>query len=208
MFGNRLKKLAIAAGVCVAAMAFAYQASAKLVLDGQTISSKGIIQNGQLYVPASDVAKALGKNYAFNAATKTGTISDGGGANQNDGVSGNVGEWLTNGRTRMKLEPGFTDKDDRKLLSFEFRNGEKKPKDFHFGYVQTDYTLYDEDGNSKQGELEGSEAYAASLQPAAMQRIKVWYRFGDDFKPVRLVVTLGTQISGNPAKVEVFRIKL
>lgn len=202
------KRILVVGAVGLAALAVAYQAGAKLVLDGQTISTKGIVQNGQLYVPAADVAKALGKNYSYNAATKTGSMADGGGANQNDGVSGNVGEWLTNGRTRMKLDSGFTTRDDKKLLSFEFRNGEKKPKSFHFGYVDTDYILYDEDGNSKQGELDGNEAYNATLQPAAMQRIKVWYRFEDDFKPVRLVVTLGTQISGNPAKVEVFRIKL
>jgi hypothetical protein len=186
----------------------AYQASAKLTLDGTTISTRGIVQNGQLYVPAADVAKALGKSYAFNAASKTGTISDSGGATQNQGVSGKVGEWITNGRTRVKLDPGFTENGDKKLLSFEFRNGEKKAKSYNFGFGDTDYILYDAEGNSKEGELEGSEAYSVDLQPAAMQRIKVYYRFGDDFKPVRLVITLGTQISGNPDKKEVFRIQL
>lgn len=181
---------------------------AKLTLDGQTISTRGIVQGGQLFVPAADVAKALGKTYAYNAGTKTGTIADGGGASQNDGVSGKVGDWLTNGRTRIKLEPGFTEGDGKKFLTFEVRNGEKKLKDYHFGFTVTDYVLYDEQGNSKAGELEGSEAYSVGLQPAAMQRFKVYYRFEDDFKPVRLVVTLETQISGNPAKNEVFRIKL
>lgn len=208
MSGKLSKRIVVVCGVGLAALAVAYQAGAKLVLDGQTISTKGIVQNGQLYIPASDVAKALGKSYAYNSATKTGSITDGGGATQNDGVNGNADEWLTNGRTRVKLNSGFEDKDGKKLLSFEFRNGEKKPKSYNFGFPQTDYILYDEDGNSKEGELEGGEAYSVGIQPAAMQRIKVWYRFGDDFKPVRLVVTLGTQISGNPAKVEVFRIKL
>lgn len=192
---------------CGAAMA-SFQASGRLILDGTTISTRGIVQNGQLYVPAADVAKALGKGYAYNAASKTGTISDTGGVNQNEGVSGKVGEWLTNGRTRVKLEPGFTEKDNKKLLSFEFRNGEKKAKSYNFGYTATDYILYDSEGNSKEGELDGTEAYSVDLQPAAMQRIKVWYRFEDDFKPVRLVVTLVTQISGNPAKQEVFRVSL
>ena len=195
--------------LAIGAIAIAALQSGKLVLDGQTISTRGIVQNGQLYVPASDVAKALGKSYAYNAATKTGNISDSGGANQNEGASGNVGEWITNGRTRVKLEPGFTDGErGKKLLSFEFRNAEKKVKSFNFGYTATDYILYDAEGNSKEGELEGSEAYSVDLQPAAMQKIRVYYKFEDDFKPVRLVITLGTQISGNPAKQETFRIKL
>lgn len=204
-----MKRFALALGlVSFGAIAWSMFQGAKLVLDGQTISTRGIVQGGQLYVPASDVAKALGKSYAYNAGTKTGSIADGGGTNQNDGVSGNAGDWLTNGRTRIKLEPGFTEKDNKKLISFEVRNGEKKLKNYKFGYVATDYILYDEEGNSKEGELEDRDAYSVDLQPAAMKRFKVYYKFDESFKPVRLVVILGTQISGNPAKDEVFRIKL
>src|SRR5688500_1944936 len=120
-----MKRFAIAIGlVSVCALAWSMVQGAKLVLDGQTISTRGIVQGGQLYVPAADVAKALGKSYAYNAGSKTGSISDGGGANQNQGSSGNVGEWTTNGRTRIKLEPGFTEDGKKKLLTFEVRNGE------------------------------------------------------------------------------------
>jgi hypothetical protein len=203
----------IIGSIALASVAAAsYQAAGKLILDGTTISTRGIVQNGQLYVPAADVAKALGKAYAYNSANRTGTISDAGGASQNLGPSGNVGEFITNGRTRIKLDPGFTDVQTpagiEKHVTFEVRNGEKIRKSYSFGFGTTDYTLYDEQGNSKEGELVGTEFYSIWLQPAAMQRFKVKYKFGEDFKPVRMVVVLTTQLSGNPVKMETFRIKL
>lgn len=184
------------------------QANARLVIDGQTVSTRGIVQNGQLYVPAADVAKALGKTYAFNAGSRTGTITTPGGANQRDGASGMVGEWITSPITRLKVDAGLTQEGRFHWQSFEIRNAEKSAKIFRFGFATTEYVLYDKDGNSVKGKSVGSDVYSVTIQPAAMKTVRVRYELPAGFEAVRAVYTITTQVSGSPSKREVFRISM
>lgn len=182
------------------------QSGIKVTLDGKPLSSRGFVRDGQVYIPASDVAKALGKSYAYDKAKKTARLGTAGGTVQSTGVDGKAGETLFNGVTRLTVGTQFIPGDPYTLLDFEARNGENKEKTYHFGFTSTKYTLFDAAGQSVEGEMKNNDHYAVDLPPAEFRKFQVSFRFPAGFQPVRMVVRLSTQVPGNPAKIEVFRV--
>lgn len=205
-----MKKLTVAALIAGPfALAFAtFAPTYKLTLDGQVVTTEGTLINGRLFVPADSIAKALGKSYTYKPGSTVATIDANGGQFQATGAEGKTGSWLFNGRTRVMLGTSFEDLNDRKVISLEVRNAEPTKKGYNFGFQNTKYTLYDADGNSIEGNIVSDDYYSYDIQPATMKRIQVKYRFTEGFKPVRMVLSLQTQISGHPPKDEIFRISL
>lgn len=200
----------LAASLAVAALVFA---PVKVTLDGKPLSSRGIVQNGVVYVPANDVARALGKSYAFDKKANVAKIGaaggpavPAGGANQADGVAGKAGEVIFNGVTRLTVGTSFEPGDPYTLLEMEARNAERANKTYHFGYTSTKYTLFDPSGNAVEGEMKNNDHYAVDLPQGQFRKFKVSFRMPHGFVPARLVIHLSTQVPGNPAKMEVFRV--
>lgn len=201
---------AVFAGVALAAVF----APIKVMIDGKLVSSRAIQKDGLVYVPVTDLAKAMGKTYSFDKATNTAKLGGGatvkpvagGGAFQAEGVDGKAGETLFNGITRATVATSFTPGDPYTTLEIEFRNAEKATKAYHFGYTATRYTLFDDAGTAIEGEMKNNDHYAVDLAQAEFRKILVSFRMPAGFKPSRLVIRLDTQVSGNPPRIEIFRV--
>jgi len=97
-----MKRALLLLGTGAAALAVAaYWQASRLTINGQLASTGVIERNGTAYVPLKDVAAALKMNL-----TKTGSgyeLSDAGGANQVNGITGKVGDVLWNGYARFQV---------------------------------------------------------------------------------------------------------
>lgn len=203
-----MKGLVIALGLlCAAAVAFALaQSGIKVTLDGKPLSSRGFVKDGLVYIPANDVAKALGKTYAYDKAKKSARLGSAGGAFQTDGIEGKAGETLFNGITRFTVGTTLTPGEPYTILEIEARNAEKSNKTYKFGFTSTRYTVFDAAGIAIEGEMKNNDYYAVPLAQAEFRKVPVSFKFPAGFVPVRMVVRLETQVSGNPPRSEIFRI--
>lgn len=96
------RALLILAGIAAAALAFAwYVEGSALYVNGNLASSSVIDRNGVTYVPLKDVAKALKLN--LQKTSRGYELSDSGGANQVEGITGKVGDTLWNGYARFTV---------------------------------------------------------------------------------------------------------
>ncbi len=209
--------LLLASLAAVAALAVWF-APVKVLLDGKTLSTRGIVQNGQVYVPAADVAKALGKTYAFDKKANVAKLSGGssaanpgpgtpaGGADPSAGVDGKAGDVLFNGITRLTVGTELRVGDPYTTLEIEARNAEKVAKNYKFGFTSTRYTLFDSAGVAIEGEMKNNDHYVVELAQAEFRVVKVSFKLPPDYRPARLVVRLSTQVYGHPQKEEVFRV--
>ncbi len=82
------------------ALVFGLQ-SARLFINGKPASSSVIERNGVAYVPLKDVATALG--WKLQRTARGYEISESGGANMIEGISGKVGDQLFNGFARFQV---------------------------------------------------------------------------------------------------------
>ncbi|HWA84396.1 MAG TPA: hypothetical protein VG820_13220 [Fimbriimonadaceae bacterium] len=94
--------LLIVAGMAASAIALAlYLQSSSLYVNGNLASSGVVERNGTAYVPIKDVAKAL--NLSLQKTARGYELSDSGGANQVEGITGKVGDVLWNGFARFTV---------------------------------------------------------------------------------------------------------
>ena len=206
-----MKKLGWIAGItAIFAIAFAAEVKNVVVkMDGNVLTSKGLTINGQLYVPASDVAKALGKSLTFSPASKSAIIQSAGGANAAEGANGKLGDWLFNGRTRAKMS-AIEELNGEYFVTIEYRNGEKVRKQYYFGFTESATIFFDDADNQFEAVLaDRNKDYAIWLEPGSPYKVKYKFKENISGKTIkRCVLRVLTQVSGNPAKQEVFRIQI
>lgn len=187
-------------------------ASTKLItvtLDGKPFTKKGAVINGQLYVPASDVAKAFSLDLKYDAANSAATFTTSGGQEAATGAEGKTDEWLFNGHTRVKLSSATSTIARGTVYLLEVRNADKKTKVFNFGFSETQLLLLDADENQVPGALvDRDKDYSVWVQSATPYRAKFVFKTPEGFAAKRMVIRLQTQISGNQPVQEVFRVTL
>ncbi len=86
--------------LCGSAVVLAFQTT-RLFINGKAASNSVIERNGTAYVPLKDVASALGGKLQKTARGYE--ISEAGGANMIEGISGKVGDQLFNGVARFQV---------------------------------------------------------------------------------------------------------
>src|SRR5437016_6083167 len=75
----------------------------KLKINGKAAEGKVMTVDGKLYVPVSAL-KAAGVNTSVDGDTLSLSFPAAGGAGQQRGVEGSIGEWLFNGVWRFRVE--------------------------------------------------------------------------------------------------------
>jgi hypothetical protein len=204
---GKMKRAAVWGAGCAFAIVAAQGLSAtgvSISFDGQPMTSKAIIRNGVLFIPAEDVARATGRNLKAEVPGKSYSFMPSGGANAAEGASGKAGDVLFNGTTRLTVISPMIE-GDRLILNMEVRNAEKKTKTYYVTLSESKYPLFDSQGNSLEP-MSVSESFP-ELEPGSMKKFVVKYDISKGFKPERMVVTLHTHVPGNSPKKETFRIK-
>lgn len=193
--------------VVLAAMAMAFQQKwVTVTLDDKSITEKGRLIDGQLYVPISSVVKAYGLGLEFDGGSKA-RLTTQGGANAAAGPEGKVGEWLLNGKTRCMVKSAPASEGSNLVLSIEIRNAEKVRKQYLLGFDQTKITLYDEGGQEVLGTLvDRNRDYANWVEPGSTWNFQVKFTAPGDFKAKRAVLYIFTQKSGSKPETDVFRV--
>jgi hypothetical protein len=202
-----VKRIGLFSGVCVLAIATAQVLNAVGVtvsFDGQAMSSKAIIRDGILYIPAADVTKATGRTLKTDTPGKAYGLVLSGGVNAADGASGKARDVLFNGTTRLTVSSPAVE-GDRLILNMEVRNAEKKTKTYYVMPSESKFLLLDSQGNSMDA-MSVSESFF-DLEPGSMKKFSVKYDISKGFTPDRIVVTLHTHVPGNSPKKETFRVK-
>src|SRR5436309_7753257 len=127
----------LAAVVGISAVVYAKGKWITVTYDGKPLTTKGAILNGQLYVPAADVAKGFSMNLNYPKGGSHASFEFAGSDPANS-PQGKLNEFLFNGKTRMKLLG------EGMVYTLEVRNAEKKPKSYHFGHEgQSQVSLFD-----------------------------------------------------------------
>lgn len=197
----------IALSVVLAGAAFAYvrQNAITIHLDGSLVSERGLMHEGEVYVPLKDVAAATGRDLTVEGSAAK--LEYKGGQNEQPGVAGKVGATLFNGVTR--LTAGTPSREGSKLrLPLEVRNAGDKEKSYRFGFSKSSYEAYDEEGVRAVGKIPGRDFYTATVAPAAFVQPVAEFDLPAGFEPKRIVLRIHTQVPGNDPQLEVFRIML
>jgi hypothetical protein len=202
-----MKRVTILAAMAAAsaALAFSFVQGIKVTVDGQAMTGNAIMHNGSLYLPAADVAKAMGRTLKADAPGKSYSLIKAGGANAGEGVTGKPGETMFNGATRLTVNAPEVE-GGKLTLNMEVRNAEQKTKTYYLTLSESKYTLLDADGNSLEADSV-SESFP-DLDPGSMKKFTVKFDVSRGFSPVRLVVRLNVHVPGNPRKAEFFRVAL
>lgn len=116
----------VLAGLCLAAVAFAAQATYRLVINGKPVSGSAIVVKGETYVPLKAL-QAAGVKAAVANDTLQLTLQPMGGAGQSGALEGGLNEWLFDGVWRLRVLSVTPLKEDRTgwQVSLEIRNGTK-----------------------------------------------------------------------------------
>lgn len=138
------------------------QSGKTLYLGGKPVSSDLLVQNGKVYVPVADVAKSLDltivpKEDGFNLVPVGGTKKPDATKPPTNGLSGAVGETLSNGQVAVqvtqvvrgeKYVSAITGKSfdanpdmDVVALVCRMRNVLKKPRQYDLGYFKSGNTV-------------------------------------------------------------------
>ncbi len=186
---------------------FAQSKWISVMMDGKPLSSKGLVVGGQLYVPAADVARALGMSVSYKQGSGTASLASTGGANQANGPEGKLDEWLFNGKTRLRVLSSTESSSDGTVYTLEVKNAEKVAKDYNFQSNSTKLTMYDSSDHEVIGTLQNRDDGFKTLPAASPYKVKWVFPIKDGFTPVRMVIYIHTQISGDSPVDEAFRIK-
>ncbi|HVT13105.1 MAG TPA: hypothetical protein VHE55_12645 [Fimbriimonadaceae bacterium] len=110
----------------IAAVAFAAQASYRLVINGKPVSGSAIVVKGETYVPLKAL-QAAGVKASFTDDALQLTLQAAGGANQSGALEGGIDEWLFDGVWRFRVTSVKQIDSDLKgwNVGVELRNGTK-----------------------------------------------------------------------------------
>jgi len=164
--------------------------------------------DGQLYVPASDVAKALSMNLSYKSGGSIATMVGSGGMNAAEGPQGKMDEVLFNGKTRLTLLSETESSSKGTVYTLEVRNAEAKPKRYLFGQKnRTQFSFYDESNMQVDASLvDFNKDLMPLVEPGTPYRAKWVVKIPEGFVAKKIVIRLGAQFPANPATEEVFRI--
>ncbi len=187
-------KFPLALGCVVgAAVIIASQTTYKLVINGKDSKSGPIMVKDKLYVPI-DALKAAGLSVTVDKSTvsiKFPKQTAEGGAYQQDGQEGKLGEWLFNGIWRLRVA-SFTKREDGPGYQavIEIRNGSKYPGISLAGTGWNGITLALEDGNSVSATSDAVDLRDAGLAQGASFTGTVLFDTESASKPDRIILRL------------------
>lgn len=216
-----LKQKLLLLFVVATLMAVAAKSSpVKVWLDGLLVSSNGMVVKGKVYLPAEDLAKALGKPYLYDPGTHRAVlgalkkIAEGsessaqqlpGGANPEEGVEGKADAWLFNGSTRLMVFSNAERIEDGIVYTLEVRNGTRSYREYSLDHNGAQPVLYDEHGFDYTGEAEPGDWY--ELYPGTPKKVKVKFHVPEDVRPAKLVLRIAAG-QRTDSKIELFRVNL
>jgi hypothetical protein len=192
--------------------------SLKLMINGKAAKSAPIRVKDKLYVPVEALKEAgLSVSVANDTVTLAFTKSSSeGGANQQDGQEGKVGEWLFNGIWRLKVisfEKRFEGEGPGYKAIIEVKNGTKFGGYSLAGTGWAGITLVLEDGNAVAALSDAVGLRDAGLAQGAGVTETVVFETDSTSKPQRIILRLDPKgLEGTPLKYAVanpsFRIRV
>lgn len=183
-----------------------------LRINGKSVAGAPITIDGKTYIPLSSL-KAAGAVVAKNNGVMT-IDFPAGGANQQNGVEGSVGDWLFNGIWRFKVT-GFSKQTDQPgwKVDVEIRNGTTYNGYSPGGTGWQGVTLVLADGTSVSSRSDSPEFRDMGLNQGASNAQSLYFDTDSTSEPDRLILRFDPKgLVGTPLKFSVpepsFRVHL
>lgn len=186
----------------------------KLKINGKAVGGKPLMINDRLYVPVSAL-KSAGMTASIDGDTLSLSTSAAGGANQQAGVEGGLGDWLFNGIWRFRVIS--VDKVEGDVSGWkaavEIRNGSKFDGYSPGGTGWQGVTLVLEDGTSVPARSDAPDFRDLGLNQGAGNAQTLYFDTDSSSKPDRLILRFDPKgLEGTPLKFSVkdptFRVSL
>jgi hypothetical protein len=196
------------------------QQASRIKIDGKVVPGQSLTVKGKTYIPLDSLkAGGIGVRLAggmvelTSAARSTGAA---GGANQQEGLEGKLGDWLFNGVWRFRVisvEKAPPSLGEGWAAKVEIRNGSKFGGYSPGGTGWQGLSLVTEDGNSLGAASDAVDLQSQGLAQGAANAQTVFFATESASKPVRIILRFDSQgIANTPLRYSVpnpsFRVDL
>lgn len=187
------------------------QQSSRIKIDGKVVPGQSISVKGKTYIPL-DALRAGGLGVRLSGgvvelSTAGGAATATGGANQQEGVEGKIGEWLFNGVWRFRVlsvEKASADVGEGWVAKVEIRNGSKFNGYSPAGTGGEGISLVTEDGASFAAASNAVDLMDKGLAQGASNIQSVYFATGSASLPTRLILRFNTQgVANTPLRFTV-----
>jgi len=182
-------------------------------VNGKSVPGSMVMVGGKPYIPLSALKAAGAKVVTANGVTSI-EISAAGGANQQDGVEGKIGDWLYNGIWRFRVTNIAKQSDPSGwTVAVEIKNGTNSNGYAPAGTGWQGVTLVLVDGTVVTARSDAPELRDSPINQAAGNKETLYFDTDSPSEPDRLILRFDPKgVEGTPLKFSVgdpsFRVHL